>query len=90
MAALLWRPSSLRGKLDEKMSALVGIELAARAAQTRLPHAQAALEEARAAAMRAEVETMKAGRNLLMVEAAKTSAPSMSSTSTRSPVCTIG
>jgi hypothetical protein len=43
------------GKLDEKMSALVGIEMAARAATVRLPHAKAALEEAKVAREVAEV-----------------------------------
>jgi len=59
------------GKLDEKMSALVGIEMAARAAAVRLPHAQAELEQAKAAREHAEVETMKATRNVLLVEVEK-------------------
>ena len=59
------------GKLDEKTSALVGIEMAARAATVRLPHAQAALEAAKAAAMRAEEAVITATRNLLLPEAGK-------------------
>lgn len=61
-------------KPDEKMSSLVAIEMAARAATIRLPHAKAALEDAKAARQRAEVETMKAARNVLVVEAEKRAA----------------
>ena len=59
------------GALDAKMSALVGIELAARAASIRLPLAEAALADARAAAMRAEEEVAKAARNLMLTEVEK-------------------
>jgi hypothetical protein len=59
------------GKLDKKMSALVAVELAARAATVRQPHAEAALKEARAAAMRAEEDVVRAVRNLTMVEIGK-------------------
>jgi hypothetical protein len=60
-----------RGEPDPAMTRLVGAEMAARTATDALPGAKHALEEARAAAMRAEVEVVKAARNLLMVEAGK-------------------
>jgi len=60
-----------RGEPDPAMTRLVGAEMAARTASEALPGAKHALEEARAAAMRAEVEVMKAARNLLLVEAGK-------------------
>jgi hypothetical protein len=53
------------------MTALIAIELSARAAQARLPVAQAELAQAKVARERAEVETMRAGRNLMMIEAGK-------------------
>ena len=64
----------VRGEMPPNMVALVGVELASRAAQARLPVATAELEEARRAAMRSEEECIKAGRNLLMVEASKRAA----------------
>jgi hypothetical protein len=62
------------GKLDESMTSLVAIEMAARAATVRQPHAQAALEEARRVAMQIETDRNIAVRNLLLVEAGKIAA----------------
>ena len=59
------------GPDDALMRSTIAIEVQARAATKRLPVAKAELEQAKAAAMRAEVETMKAARNLMMIEAGK-------------------
>jgi hypothetical protein len=53
------------------MASLVAIEMAARAASARLPNAQAALAEAKAALERAEVEAMRAVRNLALTEVSR-------------------
>jgi hypothetical protein len=59
------------GETPPAMASLIGIELAARAASARLPVAQAELADAKAASQRAEVENIKAVRNLLLIEATK-------------------
>jgi hypothetical protein len=54
---------------DASMMTVVMAEVSARAAREALPNAQAALAEAKAVRERAEVEVMRAARNLLLTEA---------------------
>lgn len=60
-----------RGEPDPAMTRLVGAEMAARTATEALPAARRAVEEAKAARERAEVEVAKAARNLMLTEAVK-------------------
>jgi hypothetical protein len=65
---------AVTGPDDALMNSSVAIEVQARAAAKRLPAATAELEQAKAARERAEVECIKAARNLMMVEAGKRAA----------------
>ena len=58
-------------KLDAVMQSSVAIEVAARAARARQPHAQAELEEVRRAAMKVEADRNLAAHNLLKLVAGK-------------------